>query len=44
MKDDKNNNPFSGWGSPKDNKKFYWTFIVIFALVEIGLGISIFFK
>jgi hypothetical protein len=41
---DYNNFPFGWFGSPVVNKKIYWIFIAVLAAVEIGLGISIFFR
>lgn len=41
---DNNNSHFNWFGSPGDNQKVYWFFIALLALIEIGFGISIFFR
>jgi hypothetical protein len=44
VKEEDHNNPFSWLGSLGHNKKAYWLILAILAAVEIGLGISIFFR
>lgn len=43
MKDEKDIELFNWFGSSEVSRKVYWITLAILALIQIGLGISIFF-